>query len=141
MRLILGFALLCATLFAGCGHKGKVATGSLSYALDIEISSSALESGISDTLKLGSMRQGEIIAKSIRLSNIDSMPHVILREATSCGCTKATFSRQPIAAGASCDINIEFNSQGQMGWQMKLLEFYFAEMDTPLKIYIDAEVE
>lgn len=141
MRLFIGLVLLCTALLPSCGQKSKTTATPHAYALEIELSSANLEGGICDTLELGRMRQGEIIAKSIRLSNIDSKPHVILREATSCGCTTAHFSRKPIAVGASCDIDIEFNSQGLMGWQMKLLEFYFAEMDTPLKIYIDAEVE
>ncbi len=87
------------------------------------------------------MRQGEIIAKSIRLHNATTRPVVILRELMSCGCTTVSYSRKPIATGESCDITIEFNSQGQKGWQMKLLELYIAEKATPLKIYIDAEVE
>ena len=90
---------------------------------------------------MGRMRQGEIIAQTIRLHNHCPKPMVILRQSASCGCTTATYSRKPIAPGASCDITIEFDSQGQSGWQMKLIEFYMAEKVTPLKIYIDAEVE
>ena len=109
--------------------------------VELTITDDALSQGLCDTLQLGRKRQGEIIAKTIRLHNGEQQPIVIIREATSCGCTTAQYVRQPIKPDTSCDITIEFNSQGQMGWQMKLMEFYFAEKSSPLKIYIDAEVE
>ena len=144
----LSFTLILLTL-VGCGRvgcgRGNTSAGQASNTKanirTITISRQALDNGLSDTLQLGRMHQGEVIATDIRLVNGDSLPMVILREATSCGCTKATYSRKPIAAGTSCDIVVEFDSRSQMGWQMKLMEFYFAHSDTPLKIYIDAEVE
>ena len=139
----LSFTLILL-LLVGCG-RGNTSAGQASNTKanirTITISRQALDNGLSDTLQLGRMHQGEVIATDIRLVNGDSLPMVILREATSCGCTKATYSRKPIAAGTSCDIVVEFDSRSQMGWQMKLMEFYFAHSDTPLKIYIDAEVE
>lgn len=136
---ILSFGVMMFFALA-CGGKRDV-THSALFAQEITLSPEAIAEGISDTLQLGRMRQGEIIAKTLRLKNQSQHPIVILRDMTSCGCTTATYSRKPIAPESSCDITIEFNSQGQMGWQMKLLELYFAETDTPLKIYIDAEVE
>lgn len=136
--------LLVGCSLVGCG-RGNTSAGQASNAKanirTITISREALSQGLSDTLQLGRMHQGEVIATDIRLVNGDSLPMVILREATSCGCTKATYSRKPIATGTSCDIVVEFDSRSQMGWQMKLMEFYFAHSDSPLKIYIDAEVE
>lgn len=136
--------LLVGCGLVGCGRANMSAgqaSNTKANIRTITISREALNRGLSDTLQLGRMHQGEVIATDIRLVNGDSLPMVILREATSCGCTKATYSRKPIAAGTSCDIVVEFDSRSQMGWQMKLMEFYFAHSDTPLKIYIDAEVE
>ena len=142
MRYLFTTLALSAILLLAfaCGNK-RQATHSALFAREITISPETIAEGIRDTLQLGRMRQGEIIAKTIRLKNQSQRPIVILHDMTSCGCTKASYSRKPITPNSSCDITIEFNSQGQMGWQMKLLELYFAEMDTPLKIYIDAEVE
>ena len=138
----LSIALLL--LLVGCGRGNNATQQSANAEFNVRtitISRRGLDGGLSDTLQLGRMRQGEVIATNIRIVNGDSVPMVILREATSCGCTTATYSRKPIAAGSSSDIALEFDSRSQMGWQMKLMEFYFAHSDTPLKIYIDAEVE
>ena len=104
----LSFTLILL-LFVGCGlvgcGRGNTSAGQASNAKanirTITISRQALDNGLSDTLQLGRMHQGEVIATNIRLVNGDSLPMVILREATSCGCTKATYSRKPIAAGTS----------------------------------------
>lgn len=139
-RLWLWATTLAAVILCGCGANTPQKTTHIADR-EIILTEEAFEAGISDTLQLGRMRQGEIIAKTIRLHNGSGKPVVIIREATSCGCTTAQYLRQPIAPSSSCDIAIEFDSQGQLGWQMKLMEFYFAEKATPLKIYIDAEVE
>lgn len=107
----------------------------------VAVSNTKLKEGISDTLHFGRMRQGEIIRKQLRIQNESDGPMVILRHVTSCGCTTVNYERKPIAAGESTIIDFEFNSRGEAGWQMKLMEFYFAEKDTPLKIYIEAEIE
>jgi hypothetical protein len=139
-RFWLWATMLATVTLCGCGGNSPQKTNRIADR-EITLSEEAFGAGISDTLQLGRMRQGEIIAKTIRLHNGSDRPVVILREVTSCGCTMAQYLRQPIAPASSCDITIEFNSQGQLGWQMKLMEFYFAEKATPLKIYIDAEVE
>lgn len=140
------YSILVAALLSlmGCGNRTQQTKPDSGVGVahsTIMVSREALSQGISDTLQLGRMRQGEVITQNIRLINGDSVPMVILREATSCGCTKVEYSRKPVAAGSSCDIRLEFDSRSQQGWQMKLMEFYFAHSDTPLKIYIDAEVE
>lgn len=137
----IGITLASMLVLCGCGNRAKTATQPSLIDKEITLCDKSLPLAISDTLQLGRMRQGEVIAQRIRLHNRCSRPIVILRDVTSCGCTTATYSREPIATGESRDITIEFNSQGQMGWQMKLMEFYVAEKVTPLKIYIDAEVE
>lgn len=144
MRLIRLSVTFCLLALIACNHTGTKRASTPSNnpnVRTITISREILAAGISDTLQLGRMRQGEVIAKDIRIINADTLPMVILHEETTCGCTKAQYSREPISPGASSDIHIEFDSHSQMGWQMKRLGLYFANSDNPLKIYIDAEVE
>jgi len=54
---------------------------------------------------------------------------------------KITYDRKPIAPNSSADICFEFDTRTLHGWQMKLMEFYFAEKGKPLKVYAEAEVE
>lgn len=107
----------------------------------IEISDDALALGVRDTLDFGKMHQGEIIAKSLQVINRDSKPIVLLRHVTSCGCVNVLYDRKPIAPGESAVIEFELDSKSLSGWQMKLMEFYFADKATPMKIYLEAEVE
>ena len=139
-------ALTAISLCGACdniGTKPKAEAQAIVAASvqDVMVDNARLQAGLCDTLHFGKMRQGEVIKKQLRITNNEQRPIVILRHATSCGCTTVNYERKPIAAGESTIIDFEFNSRGEMGWQMKLMEFYFAEKDTPLKIYIEAEVE
>ena len=139
-------ALTAISLCGACdniGTKPKAEAQAIVAASvqDVMVDDARLQAGLCDTLHFGKMRQGEVIRKQLRITNNEQRPIVILRHATSCGCTTVNYERKPIAAGESTIIDFEFNSRGEMGWQMKHMEFYFAEKDTPLKIYIEAEVE
>ena len=87
------------------------------------------------------MRSGEVIKKRITLENSTSGPIVILHHVNTCGCTKLSYERKPIEVGEAAIIDFEFDSKGQMGWQMKLIELYLAGSEQKLKIYIEAEIE
>ena len=139
--IVLAALLLTATL-CGCQPKQKSLTPTREVTMqEVEYSDEQLQLGIRDTLNFGRMRQGEVIVKKLKITNRDTKPIVLLRHVTSCGCLKINYERKPIAPGASSVINFEFDSKSLEGWQMKLLELYFADKDTPIKIYIDAEVE
>ena len=107
----------------------------------IAITADDVEQGVADTLRFGKMRSGEIIAKTLRVENRCNRPIVLLRHTTTCGCIKINYDRKPIAPGQSGEIYFEFDSRTLYGWQMKLMEFYFAEKGNPMKIYAEAEVE
>ena len=107
----------------------------------VVIGNNAIEQGISDTLRFGKMRSGEIIAKTLRVENNCDRPIVLLRHTTTCGCIKISYDRKPIAPKSSAEIRFEFDTRTLHGWQMKLMEFYFAEQGKPLKVYAEAEVE
>lgn len=141
-HLTLATILLVAIVSIGCSPKHKRLTTAVDVtAQEIMLSDEALQLGIKDTLQFGTMRQGEVVVKSLRIRNGTTQPIVLLRHATSCGCVKIHYDRKPIATGESLMVDFEFDSKSLQGWQMKLLELYFADKDTPVKIYIDAEVE
>ncbi len=143
LSILLATAALCVAIAgSSCQPRHKVLSVAADAAMQqIEFSDEALQLGIKDTLQFGTMRQGEVVAKSLRIRNCNSRPIVLLRHATSCGCIKVNYDRRPVAPSESVVIDFEFDSKSLQGWQMKLLELYFADKDTPVKIYIDAEVE
>ncbi len=143
LALTAGALAFGATLLAGCGKQGvkKLEPAKPVATQSVTITDAALEAGVRDTLKFGKMHQGEIIAKSLRVENGNERPIVLLRHITTCGCVNVVYDRKPIAKGESATIEFELDSKSLQGWQMKLMEFYFADKDTPMKIYIEAEVE
>lgn len=141
MKPLLRYALCVCAVAAfspSCGsRKGEVV-----HVADIlHVDSTVMAEGASDTLRLGRMRQGEKAVKRLRIENGCSKPVVIVRHSTSCGCVVPEYERRPIPAGGSADIVFTFDSQGEYGWQMKLLDFYLSSAARPLKIYVEAEVE
>lgn len=134
-------ALVCHSCSNAPKSKAEQAKAPAPNAQTIKISPEILSKGICDTLRFGVMRQGEQVIKDLRLENTSEMPMVLLRHVTSCGCVNIEYERKPITPKQSSTIHFTYDSRGQAGWQMKLLEFYFADSGTPLKLYIEAEVE
>lgn len=135
---------LLALLIVGCKPKEEVKRLEPSQNVEmqsVKYSEEALEQGLRDTLDFGKMRQGEIIAKKLEVKNEGQRPMVLLRHVTTCGCVSVLYDRKPVAPGESAVIEFELDSKSLQGWQMKLMEFYFADKGTPMKIYIEAEVE
>lgn len=87
------------------------------------------------------MRSGEIAVKSLRLRNDSQHPVAVVSYTRTCGCTILEFNKQPIASGSEAVAYLTFDSGGLTGWQFKLIEVQLAGATTPLKIYVDAEVE
>ena len=144
MTRTLAFIALSLILGLGCKSKSNIQRLEPTKPISMQslnVCSQSLEMDLRDTLDFGSMRQGEVITKSLRINNCDTEPLVLLRHVTSCGCVDVLYDRKPIAPNDSTVIEFEFNSKSLSGWQMKLMEFYFADKATPMKIYIDAEVE
>lgn len=133
--------ILAATFSFGCKPRRQSLSIAPAIEQSLNITPQGLLSGISDTLSFGEMRSGEVIKKRLVLKNQAQEPVVILRHVNTCGCTKLSYERKPIASGAESAIDFEFDSKGQSGWQMKLIELYLANNDQKIKIYIEAEVE
>lgn len=134
--------VLMASALVGCGSATqKSLTSQPQQMQTVVITSQSASTGVADTLRFGRMRSGEIVVKNLRVENRSGEPIVLLRHTTTCGCIKPTYERRPVADGQSVDIALEFDSRTMYGWQMKLMEFYFAEKGKPLKVYAEAEVE
>lgn len=132
--------LLLLVVACGGGNQQSVALPAANVR-EIRIDNDSAERGVSDTLRLGRMRSGEIIAQTIRVQNDSDEPIVLSHHQVSCGCIRVNYSRQPIAPGESADVAFEFDSRTMMGLQLKSLVLHFAENAHPLKIIVEAEVE
>ena len=136
--------MLAALLFAASCQRGKVQQAQTSAPVSsqtITIDNASLLSGASDTLRFGRMRSGEIIAKRIRVENRSDKPLVITHHTVSCGCLSAKYDRKPTQKGESQTLDIEFDSRTMYGLQLKSLVLHLAQMEQPIRIIVEAEVE
>jgi hypothetical protein len=61
---------------------------------------------------------------------------VISNVKTTCGCTASSWPREPIAAGESSTIKVNFNSAGKIGHQNKVVTIMSNASNNPERIKI-----
>lgn len=72
------------------------------------------------TIDLGTFSQDDGIQKCVfRFTNVGDEKLVINTVHTSCGCTVAKFSEEPISPGGSGEISITYNGAGKMPGKFK----------------------
>lgn len=148
MRRYVAIALVAGLIALSCGRntQNKPASSSVEdenpiiLVSTISLDAEALQYIVSDTLQLGRMHSGEILSQRVRIVNNSDEKLVITDHKTSCGCTTVEYERKPIEVGKYSDIVVSYDSSGEWGWQMQLLELQLAQKEYPIKIYIDAEV-
>ena len=67
----------------------------------------------------GTITQGEVIKHIFKFKNTGDKPLVIKDVHTSCGCTVADYSKEPVAPGDEGFISVTFDSFGKAGEQYK----------------------
>ena len=130
--------LVPAVLTAACGtrpqateRKGRIIT----------LTDKILDTGGTDTVRFGRLHSGEIAQLRLWLANETSGPVVIAKYGRSCGCTTLEYDNQPINAGDAQQVTLTFDARGEWGWQLKTLDVSFAGARSPLRLFIEAEVE
>lgn len=88
----------------------------------------------------GTIKEGEIVEHIFKFKNIGNKPLVITDAKASCGCTVASFPKQPIAPEQSGEIVVEFNSKGKPGHQEKKVTIYSNAQQEALPIAFKADV-
>lgn len=137
-------ALVCAlTLLTGsCGRQRPAATETGSgVARTVELTDSMLLGGGADTLFLGRLFEGEQARVRLQLRNATNHPLVVLQHELTCGCIALEYDRRPIMPSKTLDLQVDFDTRGLYGWQLKLFRLRLTGSGEPLRIYVDAEVE
>ena len=130
--------LVPALLTAACGtrpqtteRKGRI----------IALTDSVLTAGGTDTVRFGRLGSGEIAVLRLWLANDASRPVAVTSYQRNCGCTTLEFDSQPIAPGDARQVELTFDSRGERGWQLKVLEIMLAGAQQPLRLLVEADVE
>ncbi len=137
-RLPTAFAIAAISfLVCGCtSHDGRKYAGR-----SIEITDSVLVHGGTDTLRLGSMFQREVVQKSFRLVNATENPLVLLGYETTCGCTQLIYDRKVLKPQEHCDMTCRYDSAGEYGWTMTVLSLRIAGAEKSFDIFVECEVK
>lgn len=109
-RLIPFFALICliTTSFAQESAASKTDGPAISWEMS--------------THDFGDIYQGDRVEQVFKFTNSGSAPLIITNVEVTCGCTTPKgWPRDPIAAGASGEITVAFNSTGKYGKQNKVV--------------------
>jgi hypothetical protein len=88
---------------------------------------------------LGAMRTGETYACTFVLKNTGDRPLVIVDIKTSCGCTVPTWSRQPVASGATTEVRVEVMPETPGSFR-KTITVYGNMERPPLQLAVMGEV-
>lgn len=67
----------------------------------------------------GTVNQNDIVEHTYNFTNTGDVPLIIENATASCGCTVPDWPKEPIAPGASSQINVKFDSKGKQGQQNK----------------------
>ena len=141
MRTLL--ILLALITLTGCGGRGNAPATAPEKATNLPLQTviNVTDTLAGDTLRLGRMHSGEVVAMGIGVHNNTDKPIVITHTETTCGCTDIDYPSQPIPVGDTARVEVRFDSQGFFGWQFKRVRLYTSAEVLPLTIYVEAEVE
>ena len=123
---------------AACGNRPRdaVRKGPI-----IVLTDTTLTAGGSDTVRFGRLRSGEIAVQRLWIENRAAGPTAVVSCETSCGCTRLEFDAQPLAPGTAQCATLTFDSRGEYGWQLKVLDISLAGASRPLRLFVEAEIE
>ena len=100
-----------------------------------------LARGGSDTIRLGRMHEGEILAYPLAFRNASQRVTLVREVERTCGCTTLEYENQPLMPGERRQITLRFDARGEWGWQLKLLRLYLNDGQEPLRLYVEADIE
>lgn len=67
----------------------------------------------------GTINEGDVVEHTFKFTNSGKSPLVIVSAKGSCGCTVPSYSKDPIAPGATGEMLVKFNSSGKPNKQNK----------------------
>ncbi len=84
--------------------------------------------------------KGGKVAHTFSFTNTGDAPLVVSRVETACDCTKAEFSKKPVAPGAAGTVTITYDPKRQSGFFYKAIQVYNNSPDNRLVITIKGTV-
>lgn len=88
----------------------------------------------------GSITEGDVVEHTFEFTNTGEAPLVIQSASASCGCTVPSYPREPVAPGATGEIQVKFNSANKPGIQNKTVSITANTNPTITRLTIKSNV-
>ncbi|MHC8949636.1 DUF1573 domain-containing protein [Sphingobacterium hungaricum] len=69
----------------------------------------------------GTIKEGEVVEHVFTFNNTGTAPVILAQVSATCGCTTPEYTSVPVKPGASGEIKVHFDSNGQAGQQQKIV--------------------
>jgi hypothetical protein len=89
----------------------------------------------------GSVKEGEKVKHTFKFKNTGTEPLIISNAKGSCGCTVPKWPSEPVAPGATSQIDVEFDSKGKPGKQTKRVTVTANTVPAQMFLNISGNVE
>lgn len=127
--------LLCTSLCMACRGKNGEAKQS-----DITVSDTTSYIVNNDFYDFGDITAGDIVGYTYTITNTGTHDMVIKNVKTGCACTTVEVEKTKVEPNESCKVDIEFNSSGRSGIQIKEIRIFANVIDEAIKLRFTANV-
>jgi hypothetical protein len=111
--------LLIVLVVFGCKNKPEKAVNSNNTLIPLENTTVEFKEKMHS---FGELTAGEIVVFTFEFTNTGNSDYLIEGVYCDCGCVKVDYKKEPITAGKTGQIEIEFNTAGLFGKEFKTIE-------------------
>ncbi len=107
---------------------------------EIDTSSVARLDFEATVFEFGETKEGTVITHDFPFTNTGSVPLLITKARSTCGCTVPSYPEAPIASGATGVISVAFDTKNKYGRQRKPVTIIANTYPATTTIYVDGTV-
>lgn len=90
--------------------------------------------------QFGSVKEGEVVQHDFAFTNTGTVPLLISKAKSTCGCTVPSYPEQPVAPGEQGMISVRFDTKNKYGRQRKAVSITANTYPATSVVYVDGEV-
>lgn len=124
MKKILLSLVVASALFTACnnaGSKDNESTEQSTEAGTPDLQNAGVMDFKEKEFDFGTIKEGALVKHTFTFTNTGKSPIILAQVSASCGCTTPTYTSEPVLPGKTGEINVEFNSDNQVGQQQKII--------------------
>lgn len=144
-KIIIVISFLLVVLCVSCKNDKKVSGALIQNPItasgEVDMSKLPVIKFVKTTHDFGDVSQGESIRYSFKFKNEGKSDLLIFSAKAGCGCTVASFPKEPIKPGGEDFVDVTFDSKGMFGFQNKSVTITSNAQPNTTILYIKANVK